>query len=60
MITGLVAWLEGKKTFLCAGLAAVVFLLQLLGVLNQSLAEQLYALLGFGAAVSLRSALSKK
>lgn len=51
--------LNGKKTFILCILAAVVFLLQLLGVLSVTVAEQLFVVLGFGSAAALRAGMKR-
>ena len=56
-MTNLLNFLKGKKTFICAALGGVVVALKLAGVLDGQTMETLLALLGFGAAASLRAAI---
>lgn len=55
----MIEFLKGKKTYILATLAGVVFVGQILGYIPDQLATELYTLLGISATVTLRAALSK-
>lgn len=54
-----VLFLQGKKLYICAGLAGLVFTLQLLGVLGEDVAKVLLGLLGFGGMTALGARVSR-
>ena len=57
-MTGILATLQGKKTYICVGIAAIVFIAQLLGIVPANTAETIYGILGFGGILGLRSAIA--
>lgn len=58
-MTKLMSFLDGKKTFSLAFLAACTVLAQLSGLLDEKTSTTLLTLLGFGSAVTLRSGMKK-
>lgn len=54
----MIDFLNGYKTYLFVALAAVVFVLQLLGVVPPDVAQAAYGVLGFGGILGLRSAVA--
>lgn len=50
-------FLNGKKTYLIAGLGAIVFVAFNLGYLDVDTANQIYTLLGITGTITLRSAI---
>jgi hypothetical protein len=59
-VTGVVTWLQGKKTYLCAGAGGVVIVLYLAGVIERSTADALVAACGFGSLAALRASLKAR
>ena len=55
-MTSLQKFLDGKKTYACAFLGAVVVFLNLAGFIDSGLTQTLLGLFGFGAVASLRAA----
>lgn len=51
--------LDGKKTYIVAGLGGVVFALEVLGYITPELAVQFYTILGLGGVATLRDAIRK-
>jgi hypothetical protein len=54
------AWLQGKKTYLCAGAGGVVIVLYFVGALEKSTADALLAACGFGSLAALRASLKAR
>lgn len=52
-------FLRGKKTYLFAGLGALLTLGHLLGWVNLEVYQELMALLGFGSVAALRAGMKK-
>lgn len=52
-------FLSGKKTYFVSGLGLLVLGLWIFGVIDQAIAEKALAALGFGGAITLRSAVAK-
>lgn len=53
---GFLAVLEGKRTYIVAGLGAIVVGLWLANIIDNNMADKLLALLGFGGLAALRAA----
>lgn len=51
--------LQGKKLYICAVLAGVVFVLKILDVLDEGTANILFSLLGFGGITALGARVSR-
>ena len=49
-------FLQGKKTYILAGLGALLVFGKLIGWIDEQTFEALFALLGFGSFATLRSA----
>lgn len=58
-MTNLIAFLDGKKTYILAFLALVTIGLFMGGVIDRELAENLLLAFGFGGVITLRAAVSK-
>lgn len=52
-------FLSGKKTYLMSGAGLLVIGLWIFGVIDQAIAEKALVALGFGGAITLRSAVAK-
>lgn len=52
-------FLNGKKTYIVAGLGAVVFVAFNLGYIDVDTANQLYTMLGITGTITMRSAIKR-
>jgi len=57
MSTKLRTLLSGKKTYILAFIGGTVLALNLLGVIDQDVANQILTMLGFGSIVTLRASI---
>lgn len=55
----MLTFLSGKKTYFMSGLGLLVIALWIFGVIDEVIAGKALAALGFGGAITLRSAVAK-
>jgi hypothetical protein len=58
-MTELLKWLDGKKTYICAIMIAVTFILHSQNIVDNSIRDLLFAVFGGGAIASLRKGMEK-
>lgn len=59
-LASLSVWLQGKKTYIVAGVAAIVFFLAAVGVIPQEVANMIYTILGITGVVTVAAKINRK